>query len=276
MKIPIETLHLFPELDHRLITLLRSLSPEDWHRPTRAKLWTVKDIAAHLLDGNLRTLSMSRDGYFGVQPGAINSYQDLVGFLNQLNADWVNAAKRLSPAVITELLAVTGKPFSEHLASLDPFAKALFAVDWAGEKHSANWFHIAREYTEKWHHQQQIREAVGQPGIMERTLYYPVLDTFMQALPHTYRNTAAPTGIVVKITISGESGGHWIIKRQANGWEFIPQWNQTPETEVIIDQDNAWKLLTKGISTPEAQKLAIIYGNTALAQPVLSMVSVMA
>ncbi|MEJ7682555.1 MAG: hypothetical protein WKG06_32810 [Segetibacter sp.] len=29
---------------------------------------------------------------------------------------------------------------------------------WAGEKKSKNWFHIAREYTEKWHHQMSSRQ----------------------------------------------------------------------------------------------------------------------
>jgi hypothetical protein len=35
-------------------------------------------------------------------------------------------------------------------------------VAWAGEAESKNWFHVARDYSEKWHHQQQIREAVSQ------------------------------------------------------------------------------------------------------------------
>jgi hypothetical protein len=51
------------------------------------------------------------------------------------------------------------------LKELDPFAEAIFSVGWAGEEKSLNWFHIAREYTEKWHHQQQIRLAVGQEQI---------------------------------------------------------------------------------------------------------------
>jgi len=37
------------------------------------------------------------------------------------------------------------------------------AVDWAEEMESKNWMAIAREYTEKWLHQQQIRDAIQQP-----------------------------------------------------------------------------------------------------------------
>ena len=76
----------FPELDKMLIQLLESLEPEEWHKQTVAKLWTVKDVAAHLLDGNIRNLSMLRDGYMGLKP-EVNSYQELLDFLNGLNAE---------------------------------------------------------------------------------------------------------------------------------------------------------------------------------------------
>ena len=56
----------------------------------------------------------------------------------------------------------------------------MFPVSWAGEEESANWFDTAREFTERWHHQQQIRLAVDKPGIMTREFYFPVLDCFMR------------------------------------------------------------------------------------------------
>ena len=78
----------------------------------------MKDIAAHLLDGNIRTLSMERDAHFGETPGPIHSYTDLVVYLNKLNADWVKATKRLRPQVLIDLLAITGKQFCEHFTKL--------------------------------------------------------------------------------------------------------------------------------------------------------------
>src|SRR6478735_3115441 len=126
----IETLPLFPLLDKSLIELLRSLSKEDWNKPTLAKLWTVKDIASHLLDGNFRVISLMRDGYNGMAPGVINSYQDIVSYLNHLNADWVTATKRLSPKVIADLLEETGDEYLACLRKLKPFEKAIFSVAW--------------------------------------------------------------------------------------------------------------------------------------------------
>ncbi len=274
MQIPIPTLHLFPVLDVKLLELLRSLSPDEWHLPTRARQWTVKDIASHLLDGNLRTISLFRDGFAGEKPANIHSYQDLVNYLNGLNADWVQATKRLSPVVLTELLAQSSTAYHTCLAALDPFAPALFSVAWAGEDTSLNWFHIAREYTEKWHHQQQIREAVNKPGIATQELYAPVLKTFMQALPFQYRHVTADPGTVVSITITGIAGGSWYLFFEKGHWTFT-----TPlpaATEISLSEDTAWKLFTKGLTREEAQALVKIQGKTRLGLPVLSMLSVMA
>lgn len=275
MQAPIDTLPLFPLLDRKLIDLLRSLSSAEWNAPTRARLWTVKDIAAHLLDGNIRTLSISRDRYFGESPGAVNAYADLVAFLNQLNADWVKAARRISPAVLIDLLETTGHEYYEHLCELDPSQPAVFSVAWAGQDTSPNWFHIAREYTEKWHHQQQIREATGKPGIESRALYYPVLDTFLQALPHHYRNVQAAEGTVISITISGDAGGTWFILRNNTGWELSIT-ARTPAATITIPDADAWKLFTKGLPAAAAASLVSSQGPMQLTQPILSLVAVMA
>jgi uncharacterized protein (TIGR03083 family) len=271
----IETLPLFPILDRHLIELLTSLTDEEWHKPTRARSWRVKDIATHLLDGNLRTLSMSRDQYFGENPGTLETYADLVQYLNRLNADWVSASKRLSPKVLMSLLETSGREYYDHIKTLDMLAPAIFSVDWAGEKKSLNWFHIAREYTEKWHHQQQIREAVNKPGIMSRELYFPVLQTFMYALPHTFRNTPGPNGTAIKITVQGDAGGDWFLERNDTKWQ-LRQMTETFETHVVMHQDTAWKLLTKGLSKAEAEVLVQFSGNQIFAQPVFSMTAVMA
>lgn len=276
MDIPIVTLHLFPKLDQHLIALLKSLSHEEWNSRTLARQWTVKDIASHLLDGNIRTLSFSRDQYFGEQPEGIESYQHLVDYLNQLNADWVKATKRVSPSVLIELLEITGQAYTEQLSKLDPFAPAVFSVAWAGQQESPNWFHIAREYTEKWHHQQQIREALNKPGIMTREFYFPLIDTFMQALPHTFRNVQAEINTCIAVRVTSEMGGEWNLSKGEKNW--VLQKNRTigPETEIIIDPDTAWKLFTKGMSGEEAERKIKFSGNLALGKPILSMLSVMA
>lgn len=272
----IRTTHLFLPLNKKLVELLRSLNADDWNKPTLAKLWTVKDIAAHILDTHIRTISLARDKHVLIPDRQINSYESLVDYLNRLNADWVAAAKRISPPVLIELLELTGEQGAAYFETVDLMADATFSVAWAGEEKSTNWFHIARELTEKWHHQQQIRDAVGKPGIMTREFFHPVIATFLRGLPHTYRNTIAPEGTSVKITIAREIGGDWYLVRNHERWELTDKPATTHAATITIPPDVAWKLFTKGITRQEAEKTVTITGDQQLAGVTLTLLAVMA
>ncbi len=271
---------LFPELDRRLIALLRSLPAEAWAKPTLCSQWTVKDIAAHLLDSGLRRLAMARDGFYGEKPATkIKSYQDLVDYLNRLNAEWVTAMRRVSPTVLIDQLEYSSTRVSMYFQTLDLSAPAPFAVAWAGERESENWFDIAREYTERWHHQQQIRLATGRENgadkITTRALYYPVLDTFMQALPHHYRDVAASEDSIVRVKVSGDAGGAWSIQRANDQWQMSNTLREAT-AEVTIPNDIAWRVVTKGIPRADAISRSSLSGDRALAEHVFSMLSIMA
>jgi uncharacterized protein (TIGR03083 family) len=272
---PIRTLNLFPVLEGKLIELLKSLRPEDWARPTLAKQWTVKDVVAHLVDGNLKRLSMQRDGFFGLAPPPRDGYPAFVQFINRNNAEWVQAAARLSPRVLIELLELTSKQVYELFRGFDPLAPALWAVTWAGEEQSANWFDIAREYTERWHHQQQIRIAVNRPGISSREIYFPVLDTFMRGLPHAFRAVEASQGTAVEVQIKGEAGGSWFLQRSNAGWQLTGP-TERPEAIVGMDQELAWRVFTRAVAAAEAAKEATVLGDRSLALRVLWLVAVLA
>lgn len=273
---PILVIDLFSKLDAKLIELLRSLSPSDWDRQTIAPLWRVQDIAAHLLDGNLRRLSIVRDRFFGEKPDDPNSWAGMVGFLNALNADWVKAFKRVSPAVLVDLLEHTGKQVNEMYRTLDPYAEAVLPVAWAGERRSLNWFEMAREYTERWHHQQQIRVAVEKPGIMERELYFPVLDTFMRALPFGYRDVDAGEDTVLEFSIVGDAGGTWFLVRHGGSWELVNEATVQSASKIEFDQQIAWRMFSKGITKDAARAQIKVTGNTELGLHILNVVAVMA
>ena len=278
---PILVSHLFRELHGHLLELLRSLTPEDWHRPTVCSAWCVKDIASHLLDGDLRRLSIQRDGYRPPDaPSGFESHESLVAYLTRLNADWTAATRRISPRTLIRLLEVSGEEVADLFESADPFGPATFPVAWAGEAESSMWFDIAREYTERWHHQRQIALAVGRATPIDaRRLYHPVLDTFLRALPFTYRGVDAPEGTTVGVTVEGEAGGDWFIRRFEDRWEMLHEVPDRPTSRVVIDQADAWRLFTKRTdrATARARFPAIrIEGDADLGGRVLEMVSIMA
>jgi uncharacterized protein (TIGR03083 family) len=284
---PLLTAHLFPALDGRLLDLLRSLAPDDWERQTIAPRWTVKDVAAHLLDTQLRRLSFGRDGYTPSPPPVIASGGDLVSFIDRLNAEGVTVYRRLSPAVLIAWMAQTSREAASYYASLDPYAPARIGVSWAGEPVSANWFDVARELTERWHHQQQIRLALAEPAtgahnpgaarslraIMTPELYHPVLDCFMRALPFHYRSLSAPPGTAVRIHVSGDCGGDWHLYR-GDAWMLASEPAGTIVSTVSIPQDIAWRVFTKGIARDEAREHVRVTGEAALGEHVLDMLAI--
>lgn len=273
----IPTVALFPKLDQLLIQLLRSLGPEDWQKSTLAGHWTVKDIAAHLLDSNIRALSMLRDGYFGALVPEIKTYQELLDYLNGLNAEWVAAMKRVSPAMLIDLLEQTGREYCEYLATLDLYEKAAFAVAWAGEEESENWFHIARDYTEKWHHQQQIRVAVGQEQpLFAKELFQPYLETSLRALPYHYRTLKMSEGTVLKFVIQGEIDYVAFLTSKGDHWRLLDAHEGDFDSSVLIKQEIIWRIWTKGITPQEAANFVNITGNKEAGLKILDMLAVMA
>ena len=272
---PLYTADLFPPLHDALIDLLCGLAPADWERPTVAGNWRVRDVAAHLLDVDLRKLSVNRDGFLAPPDEPIGGYGDLVRFLNRLNADWVAASRRLSPRVLVDLLAVTGPAVSDLVATLPPHEPSLFSVAWAGESRSENWFDIGRDYTERWHHQMQIRDVVGVPLLLERRWLYPLLDLSVRALPRAYESLPAEEGTAVVLAVRPEDGEAWSLIRGDGGWQVWRGAAPKPAVTVRADPDTAWRLLYNALPPAVAREKVSIQGDAALASPLLSTRSVM-
>jgi len=271
---PIVVTDLFPEILDALIELLFGLSAEEWQKPTACVGWSVKDVAAHLLGDEIGNLSRRRDEY-SVVGTSIESWDELVAFINASNVQWVEAARRISPRLLCDLIAHTGEQMCAYFQALDPYATG-GPVSWAGPDPAPVWLDLAREYTERWLHQQHIRDAVGQPGLQEPKYLAPVLDAFARALPHTYEDVSAAGGTLVTLTITGESGGQWSLLRESGAWKLYRHVDQEPHAEVIMDQEDAWRLFTKGLGKSEAQDRVTIRGNHSLGLKLLDMVSIIA
>lgn len=264
-----------------LVNLLRSLSDDEWQLPTSSSQRNVKDIADHLLDGSLRRLSMQRDGYVAPDnSGRMRPDETLLEFLNRLNSDWDRATRRLSPKVVVDLIEWADHQMADLFESLDPFAPAIFPVAWAGEEQSQNWMDIAREYTEKWHHTQQIFVATSREStITGRRMFHPCLDTFLRALPFTFRSVSAEAGTTVAVVVTGDAGGTWYIDYDGTCWKQVTVPTQSIRSTATLDQISAWKLVTKRRSRETMlQEIPDIQfdGDVELASHVLDMVSMMA
>jgi uncharacterized protein (TIGR03083 family) len=270
-------LDLFPAERRSLVELLTGLTGEQWNMPTVCPGWTVRDVASHVLGVDIGNLSRRRDGFR--DPGAAGpvgeTWTELVTFLNQFNELWVAAARRISPRLLCELLAFTGEAIAAYFRGLDLSAMG-GSVAWAGPDAAPVWLDVAREYTERWIHQQQIRDAVGLPGLKVPYYFAPVLATFVHALPHALRDVAASPGTCVRLTISGRAGGTWIAMRAEDIWLLGQDRDGPVAVTVTLDQEEAWRLFTRGMARNEVLERMHIAGDRALGEKVLDMVSIIA
>lgn len=272
---PIIIAHLFPEILAHLTQLLRELSVEDWDRPTVCTGWTVKDVVQHLLGVEIGNISRKRDRFKQPHEIPLQNNQDLVEQINYLNQSWIQATKRISPLLLIDLLEFVGGQACDFFLSLDPYLPGN-PVSWAGPDPAPIWLDLAREYTERWHHQQHIRDATGKPGLKEPRFLSPVLDAFVRALPYTYRDVTAPEGCSLTLALTGDSGSEWTIRREGNKWTLFVGGNEASHAQVCVEQDDAWRLFTRGIDPEEVKARSEIHGDKELGLHVFEMVSIIA
>ena len=254
-----------------LVQLLRDFDTDDWQRQTLAPGWKVRDVAAHLLDGDLRKLSVYRDGQQLPLDKPLTSDRDLAEFVNRLNADGVSFAARLSPRLIVDLLEITGRWVADLVEQLPPHGRSVFPVSWAGEAASENWMDTGREYTERWHHQMQIREAVGRPLLLEPEWMLPLLDLSVRALPYSYRALSPPNGTAVTLEVNGPTSGAWTLTFTDGRWRIGSGTRPTANTVVRMTSDAAWRLF---YNAPGDFRRIRVEGDPVLAAPLLAARSV--
>ena len=272
---PTDTRALFRPVSSALVDLLRALPPADWERPTVAGNWLVRDVVAHLVDLTFRRLSFHRDGMAPPPPPhPIDSDQDFVRLINGLNAHWVAAARRFSPRVLTDLFAKASADLADWFEALPPGAPALFGVSWAGEQTSEGWFDVGREFAELWHHQEQIRMAVGASSLGDSRYLRAVLAIAVRGLPHALRDVEAEPGAAVVLDVSGPAGDTWSLSREPGRWTLLAGEPPRASARVRLSDEAAWKLLFNALPEQHVPDAVRIEGREELVRPLLAARSI--
>ena len=245
----VDTVELFGPMRRALVDLLASLTDDDWKRPTVCGAWDVRDVVMHLVGVDTAYVSRHRDGHRIASPATA---VELGPWLHRFNESWVEAGRRLSGPVLVDLLDAVGPHFDEHVRTID-LDPVTSNVSWASDEPVPVWLDVAREYTERWVHQQQIREAVAQQGLDGASFVGPVLATFVHALPMALRSVAAAG--VVELRVTGTGGGTWHVTGGAGRWELRDGAADEATARLTTDAGNAWRLFTRhpAASPPEIE-----------------------
>jgi uncharacterized protein (TIGR03083 family) len=272
---PTDTRPYFRPVAREFVALLRGLPDSAWEQPTVAGAWRVRDVVAHILDGTLRRLSFHRDRHTPPAPEpSARSEREFVAFINGLNAQWVDGARRLSPRVLTEMYELASGALADFVEALPLDAPALFPVSWAGEASSEGWFDLGREFTELWHHQAQVRDAVGAPPLGDPRWLHAVLLIALRGLPHAYREASAAPGTNLTIEVTGAAGGVWTLRREEDRFRLWTGQEAGESGRAIMSDDTAWRLLFNACPSERAETLVTRSGDPALSAPLLRARSV--
>jgi len=109
---------------------------------------------------------------------------------------------------------------------------------------------------------------------MTPDLYHPVLDCLVRGLPHLYRDVDAPVGTSLLLEISGECGGQWSLRRGSTTWCLAKGSGGEWVSRVIIPQELAWRIFTKGIDRANALRQIEVRGNRDLGEKVLALTAI--
>ncbi len=227
----------------RLTELLAGLQPADWDRPSPCPGWSVLGLCCHLVGDDLGALARHRDAHYGTPgpPGA-----QFVAWLDELQAEWVRAARRLSPRIVADLLRWAGPQITETFRQEDPRARSA-SVSWAGSGPVPAWLDQARELSEYWIHRQQILQALGRPSDLRADLAGPVLDGLRLAYPHRLAEASSRPGDTVVIHVTGPVTRTWCLVAAASGWEFRDRPGGLVVASLATDTEQAWRLLTNNL-----------------------------
>jgi uncharacterized protein (TIGR03083 family) len=270
---PVDVLSLMEEERTELVRLLRPLGDDDAARKTACDPWTVKDIAAHLLGDDISALSRNRDGHD--DPTIDASPDDWDGFrawLDDSNQRWVDAASFFSLGVLCDLLESTGHLTLEFFRSLESGALGE-PVSWVSNDPAPNWLSVGREFTERWIHQQQIRDALDKPGLNGPSFVTPTLGILVRSLPRAYDGCHAPAGTTVEVSVAGRGGGAWAVRRGGSSWDLLEGREREVDAKVVLGQDTMWRFLSRNVSPATARARAELEGPTELTGPFFEAVS---
>lgn len=269
---PFDPRPLFWQVRSSLLTLLSSLTPGDWEAPTAAGPWLVHDLVSHLLGDDLGRLSRSRDAYTSDGPA---QDETLATFLNRHNARWVDAAKQLSPRVLSDLLTTTSAQIRNFWESTD-LSTTGEPVSWVSPDPAPVWLDCARDFTEDWVHQQQLREALDRP-LTDSAALGAVVDTFMHALPKTLQDHAIDRedGTTFNIQLRDQTDDSALWTWLHNGGTWIPSMtSKSPAATLSCPADTWWRLCVRMITPGQARATSELNGDQELANAALQTIAI--
>ncbi len=179
-----------------LASLAADLSPEDWDRPTACPGWTVKDNVSHIIGTEAMLLGRPTPDI------DVSHLTHLRNDIARFNEAWV---EHYRPQPVADVVAALAEVVAERRAALAAMDQAAFDAESftpAGRDTYGRFMRI--RVMDTWFHEQDIREAVGQPGHLTGLAPEMALGEVVSVLGYVVgKKAAAPAGSSVRFVLTG-------------------------------------------------------------------------
>jgi len=240
-----EAHHLLRVSFERFMTLIESLEPEDWSKPTACTAWDVRAMVAHQAGGYA-----SGTGYREM----FRQYSRIPK-KGQLPEDAINDLQiseraKMSPSdLIVELKQVGEK-------AIHKWAYGFRMVNWIAIPHPVGGFMSLRDLMwvthsrDTWMHRLDICRATGRPFEQTREHDGRINELVVRDVARKLKNKLGQYGMILQLT--GIAGGTWKLG------------DGTPEAELEMDVLDFNIFVSGRFSYDEAMQRAKVSGNQAL------------
>jgi hypothetical protein len=172
--------------------------------------------------------------------------------------------------VLVELLHTTSTALASFWRSVD-LDEMGEAVSWVGSERAPVWLDCARDFSEDWIHQAQVREAIARPQLDQPGIRMLLIDTLLRAIPVTLdRNASAGRELRIDVLDLGRS---WSWRHGPEGWQWMDS-ATSPDAVVGIVSERLWHVAVRMIEPEDAEQRASICGDVSLARSALQLLSI--
>lgn len=251
-----------------IVSLLRGLSADDWHRPTDLPGWDVHDVAAHLahLESELAGDGLGETGTS--RPGnatRISADYTATGPLARRGQAPEQVVAELEQATAKRLAALRKDPPTDGSAPASPPLGGL-GWDWTTL--------LSNRIVDVWMHDQDVRRAVGLPGGLDTPGAAHTTGVFLRAFGFVVgKRVAPPAGTTIVLDVTGPQAALVAVEVGADG-RAVPLREAPDHPTVRLTMGSEAYLILSGGRRPVDRVEVHLEGDPDLAGKVLAALAV--
>jgi uncharacterized protein (TIGR03083 family) len=238
------------------IDVCADLTDEDWSAQTECPLWTVKDVCAHLVGGEV----WMANGH----PAPPDGRSGLAGIADRPVAERRDASGAEVLAELREVFALRQRQITE--SPPDPAEPATTAY---GVPVTLGVLLTHRAF-DGWVHEQDLRRALKRPGNLDSPAAPITRDILLASLARVVaKHAAAPPGSVVRLAVDGPLAFDVAVTVDERGRGHLAPWADGAATTTLHTDWETYSRLAAGRIAPAAAEVKVS-GDAEVAARVLA------